>query len=103
MPDKLCAHEVTTHVAVVSIPDVLLEPGDKRTDWSGEYGVMGDDGGDEKKISRGDMMLGVLRCFPIMETPMVGFKGVRMASDSSLCVLIVNFGISFIDLVWLGM
>lgn len=68
LANKFCGYEVTTHVAVVSMLDALLEPGG----WFGENGVVGDDGGDEKKISRGDMMLGVLRCFPIIDTPIVG-------------------------------
>lgn len=38
----------------------------------GEKGVVGEDGGEEKKTSRGERMPGVLRCLPIMETPMAG-------------------------------
>lgn len=50
--------------------EVLLE-------WWGEMeegteGTVGEDGGKEKNASRGDRALGVLRCFPIMDTPMAG-------------------------------
>ena len=33
---------------------------------------VGEDGGEEKNTSLGDRTLGVLRCFPIMDTPMAG-------------------------------
>lgn len=41
----------------------------------GTDGRVGEDGGEAKNRSLGDMILGVLRCFPIIDTPIAGCRG----------------------------
>lgn len=44
-------------------------------------GRVGEDGGEAKNKSRGDMIVGVLRCFPIIDTPIAGYRGQSMSVE----------------------
>lgn len=82
------------------VPVLVLDDAHISGGILGEKGVVGEDGGEEKKTSRGDKMPGVLRCLPIMETPIAGLRGVLSASLSSLCVRMVRFGTCLEVLAW---
>lgn len=59
-------------IGMACVPILVLDDAHISGGILGEKGVVGEDGGEEKKTSRGDKMPGVLRCLPIIETPMAG-------------------------------
>lgn len=84
----------------VDIPTIGLKvAGGGEVGNVGENGTVGEAGGEEKKTSLGDMRLGVRRCFPIIDTPMAGLRGVRIVSLSSVGVRMVRLG-SRLELGW---